>query len=792
MTILSDNNNNEEENKKANFIIRKISSEDNVALLPQLQHTKSVVANYAESIRRQRSDSFVHSHRIQQQPTNNKNNTESRILSIYNNYTTDIDTDNMDFNKDSNQDNSMLHAKILSAATKPSSLTNTTPTLHINTSISYNNNNININNYNNDNSNNNNNNKDTGAILEGILIRRAIRPASLLPHTKEDVNNTSSSPASESPFSLPSESPEEPKSLSISISSSTLTSTTTKSSPSITTPSPPLPPPIHPSSTTSSLSNESMLQHPWEPPSLLSNHLNNNNSNHNNHILNKNNHHHNIHNHNNSNYNHMHASQSNHSISSSTNDDSSSSLKQPSSLFKRLANRQHHGLNLTRDDMLSPENILYPPSTPTLDQETELDKYGFQKATQWLSLETYRDFEKQYQPILDRRRLKWQQLLDENEQKLPDRSTQIKRYIRKGIPSHLRGRVWLHYSGAEAKMDANPGVYEKFLKRAMEMGDDSEFADLIERDLHRTFPDNIQFSRAVALARSASTSSKSIPTPPLSSTPSSSTTTDDNHHSSLDDFIPPAIDVLRRVLRVFSVYCPSVGYCQSLNYLVGMLLLFMKEEEAFWCLVTIVQNILPAGVYDVTMEGSSIDQTVLMMLLHERMPQFWYRLTDKSFWEAESDGVSMPTITLVTSHWFLTLFINILPTESMLRIWDCFFYEGSNALFRVSLALFKMVEPCILELNDPLEIFQVVQNFPKRMIDCQLLIDCAYRKYATFTDISNEELDRRREICRELRKARRSMTPSELAANRSKYDTTTRKRWKLIVNPSVSHHVLRK
>ncbi|KAI9303682.1 rab-GTPase-TBC domain-containing protein [Cunninghamella echinulata] len=269
------------------------------------------------------------------------------------------------------------------------------------------------------------------------------------------------------------------------------------------------------------------------------------------------------------------------------------------------------------------------------------DRYGFQKATQWVPLETYHDFENQYQPVLDRRRLKWQQLLDENESKLPDRCTQIKRYIRKGIPSHLRGRVWLHYSGAEAKMDANPGVYEKFLKRAIEMGAENEFSDLIERDLHRTFPDNIQFT--------------SINDP------------------SKSDFTPPAIDVLRRVLCVFSVYCPSVGYCQSLNYLVGMLLLFMKEEEAFWCLVTIVQNILPAGVYDVTMEGSSIDQTVLMMLLHERMPQFWYKLTNKSFWEAEADGVSMPTITLVTSHWFLTLFINILPTESMLRIWDCFF-----------------------------------------------------------------------------------------------------------------------
>jgi hypothetical protein len=192
------------------------------------------------------------------------------------------------------------------------------------------------------------------------------------------------------------------------------------------------------------------------------------------------------------------------------------------------------------------------------------------------------------------------------------------------------------------------------------MGNENEFADLIERDLHRTFPDNIQFSKAAAEAMAAATLDTST-----------TTTTK-----------PPAIDVLRRVLSAFSVYCPSVGYCQSLNYLVGMLLLFLKEEETFWCLVTIVQTTLPAGVYDVTMEGASIDQAVLMMLLYERMPQLWYKLTDKTFWEAEADGVSMPTITLVTSHWFLTLFINILPTEVKYRknehipcIFTSFFYR---------------------------------------------------------------------------------------------------------------------
>ena len=177
-------------------------------------------------------------------------------------------------------------------------------------------------------------------------------------------------------------------------------------------------------------------------------------------------------------------------------------------------------------------------------------------------------------------------------------------------------------------MASNPGVYAKFLGKAEEMGDTNEFADIIARDLHRTFPDNVQF-RATS------------------------------------DEQPAVIGALQRVLSAFSVYLPAIGYCQSLNYIVGMLLLFMDEEEAFWTLVAIVQNLLPAGVYDVTMEGSNIDQTVLMMLIWERMPHIWAKLAEKksSFWDYAADGTSMPTITLVTNHWFLTLYINILPIE---------------------------------------------------------------------------------------------------------------------------------
>lgn len=77
-------------------------------------------------------------------------------------------------------------------------------------------------------------------------------------------------------------------------------------------------------------------------------------------------------------------------------------------------------------------------------------------------------------------------------------------------------------------------------------------------------------------------------------------------------------------------------------------------------MVVTVHDYMPENMYDVTMEGANIDQAVLMMLLQERLP--------KDVWNKINNNENgLPPITLVTSHWFLTMFINILPVEVSYR-----------------------------------------------------------------------------------------------------------------------------
>ena len=50
---------------------------------------------------------------------------------------------------------------------------------------------------------------------------------------------------------------------------------------------------------------------------------------------------------------------------------------------------------------------------------------------------------------------------------------------------------------------------------------------------------------------------------------------------------------LRRILAAYALRNPSVGYCQGLNFVAGMLLTSgMEEEDTFYSLCTIVEDVL--------------------------------------------------------------------------------------------------------------------------------------------------------------------------------------------------------
>lgn len=249
----------------------------------------------------------------------------------------------------------------------------------------------------------------------------------------------------------------------------------------------------------------------------------------------------------------------------------------------------------------------------------------------------------------------------------------LKRLVRKGIPPVLRPKLWLSLSGADKKKSTVPESYYNDLIRAVE-GKTTPATRQIDQDLPRTFPG----------------------------------------HSWLDT--PEGHAALKRVLVAYSFRDSEVGYCQGLNYVAALLLLVMKtEEDAFWMLAVLLENVLVSDCYSNNLSGCHVEQRVFKDLLYKKCPRIAAHL---EYLDIDAS--------LVTTEWFLCVFSKSLPSETTLRVWDVLFHEGAAVLFYVALAIFKMREEQLLVAHQVGDVINVIQKTTHQLFDPDELLTVAF------------------------------------------------------------------
>ncbi|WVQ99801.1 hypothetical protein IAU59_006943 [Kwoniella sp. CBS 9459] len=241
------------------------------------------------------------------------------------------------------------------------------------------------------------------------------------------------------------------------------------------------------------------------------------------------------------------------------------------------------------------------------------------------------------------------------------------RLVRKGIPLKYRSDVWAECSGAKDLMV--PGEYSEIL--TVHKDDSSPFKQDIEKDVGRTFPGNVFFGGD-----------------------------------------GPGVAKLRRVLTAYAWHNPAVGYCQGMNMLAATLLLtHTDEEQAYWVLTSLIDRLLPAHFYSPSLLASRADQAVLSDLVTQLVPKVHLHL--------ENLGVDLASITF---GWWLSLFTDCLPVETLFRVWDVFFVEGHDTLFRVAIAILKSNEAEICATESVSDLFAFISNMTSRLWNADKLI----------------------------------------------------------------------
>lgn len=243
-----------------------------------------------------------------------------------------------------------------------------------------------------------------------------------------------------------------------------------------------------------------------------------------------------------------------------------------------------------------------------------------------------------------------------------------------GIPREIRGEIWCYLLGSDRMLTNNLNIYLSELNKNI----DKNIENQINLDLHRTFPNLKLYSI---------------------------TNNFDN------------ISTLKRVLCAFASHDKDIGYCQSMNFIVAILLMNMKEEAAFWSLVQLVSYnrnrefmICNWGdletYYGERMNGIIRDILVLEILCRKLIPEISLKL--------ESIGINFQWFAL---EWFLCFFVTSLPFTSIMEILDFIFCFGSDMLFNISIALLDLNRREILKSNGLEECMTVLKNIARLETD---------------------------------------------------------------------------
>ncbi|KFD70933.1 hypothetical protein M514_01125 [Trichuris suis] len=221
-------------------------------------------------------------------------------------------------------------------------------------------------------------------------------------------------------------------------------------------------------------------------------------------------------------------------------------------------------------------------------------------------------------------------------------SPRLKRSIYKGVPQKFRAEVWRRLLNIDGQKVF--GTYDKLRLRARLCAKDTKQIDL---DINRTYRNHVFFRQRYGIKQRS----------------------------------------LLNVLAAYSLFNRDLGYCQGMNHLAALLLMYF---DAFWALHILMCDNAHAmhGFFMPGFPKLLRFQQHHDAILKKRLPNLRAHL--------ESQGVHSA---LYTTKWFFQCFLDRVPFSLALRLWDIYMLEGDVVLTAMAFTILKLHEKYLMKLN---------------------------------------------------------------------------------------------
>jgi len=154
---------------------------------------------------------------------------------------------------------------------------------------------------------------------------------------------------------------------------------------------------------------------------------------------------------------------------------------------------------------------------------------------------------------------------------------------------------------------------------------------------------------------------------------------------------------------------------QGCNYLAGLLLTVMDEEDAFWVMVEMMNRFSFQGIFAKGFPFLTKTFFIFENCMRKHESELFNHFKNE---KVESS--------LYATKWFLTLFACTLPLQVVQRIWDWFFLKGWIFAIQTALGVLHLLKEELIN-GDFAEILQRLKRSEQFCNDAELLIHLAKR-----------------------------------------------------------------